>query len=64
MTATQKARMGRPPIPDEFRVLVAYNIRLTTAQYQKVIALGGAAWIRAQIDAAQRGPGLPVIDPK
>ena len=30
-----------------------YNIRLTPAQREKVERLGGAAWIRAQIDKAR-----------
>ena len=53
MTATQKARMGRPPIPADQQARVPYNVRLTPAQRKKVDRLGGAAWIRAQIDKAR-----------
>ena len=53
MTAAQKARMGRPPVPADQQARVPYNIRLTPAQREKVERLGGAAWIRAQIDKAR-----------
>jgi hypothetical protein len=46
-------RTGRPPLPPDQRARVAYNVRLTPPQREKVERLGGAAWIRAQIDAAQ-----------
>jgi hypothetical protein len=32
---------------------VPYNVRLTPAQRAKVDLLGGAAWIRAQIERAK-----------
>ncbi len=53
MTATKPARMGRPPIPADQQARVPYNIRLTPAQRTKVEQLGGAAWIRAQIEKAR-----------
>ena len=53
MTATKPARMGRPPIPADQQARVPYNIRLTPAQRTKVEQLGGAAWIRAQIEKAK-----------
>jgi len=49
-------RTGRPPLPPDQRARVAYNVRLTPPQREKVERLGGAAWIRAQIDAAQDRP--------
>ena len=67
MTITTPARMGRPPVPADQQARIPYNIRLTPAQREKVERLGGAAWIRAQIELAretQRGAGLPVIEPK
>ena len=53
MTAAQKARMGRPPVPADQQARVPYNVRLTPAQREKVDRLGGAAWIRAQIEKAR-----------
>lgn len=53
MTATKPARMGRPPVPADQQARVPYNIRLTPAQRTKVEQLGGAAWIRAQIEKAR-----------
>ena len=53
MTATQKARMGRPPVPADQQARIPYNVRLTPAQREKVERLGGAAWIRAQIEKAK-----------
>jgi hypothetical protein len=52
MTATKPPRMGRPPVPADQQARIPYNVRLTPAQREKVERLGGAAWIRAQIDAA------------
>ena len=49
-------RTGRPPLPPDQRARVAYNVRLTPPQREKVERLGGAAWIRQQIDAAQDRP--------
>ena len=62
MTAPKPARMGRPPVPADQQARIPYNVRLTPAQREKVERLGGAAWIRAQIERAretQCGPGLP-----
>ena len=53
MTAAQKARKGRPPVPADQQARVPYNARLTPAQRKKVDRLGGAAWIRAQIEKAR-----------
>ncbi len=53
MNATTPARKGRPTLPESERASVAYNVRLTPAQREKVERLGGAAWIRAQIERAK-----------
>jgi len=53
VTAPKPARMGRPPVPADQQARVPYNIRLTPAQRTKVEQLGGAAWIRAQIEKAR-----------
>ena len=54
MTATTTpARKGRPPLLPNDRARIPYNIRLTPAQREKVERLGGAAWIRAQIERAK-----------
>ena len=53
MTAAQKARKGRPPVPADQQARVPYNVRLTPAQRKKVDRLGGAAWIRAMIDKSK-----------
>ena len=53
MTAPKPARKGRPPVPADQQARVPYNVRLTPAQREKVDRLGGAAWIRAQIEKAR-----------
>ena len=53
MTAPKPARKGRPPVPADQQARVPYNVRLTPAQREKVERLGGAAWIRAQIEKAR-----------
>ena len=53
MTATKPPRMGRPPVPADQQARIPYNVRLTPAQREKVERLGGAAWIRAQIEKAR-----------
>ncbi|MDA0625083.1 hypothetical protein PCS77_18710, partial [Acinetobacter baumannii] len=46
-----KPRMGRPPIPEEDR-LIGRSIRLTAAQWAKIDA-HGMAWLRKLIDRAR-----------
>jgi len=53
VTAPKPARKGRPPVPADQQARVPYNVRLTPAQREKVERLGGAAWIRAQIQRAK-----------
>jgi len=53
VTAPKPARKGRPPVPADQQARVPYNVRLTPAQREKVERLGGAAWIRAQIEKAK-----------
>ena len=42
---------GRKPISDTDQT-VTVSLRLTTSQRAKLASLGGAAWVRQQIDAA------------
>lgn len=51
MTTPTKNLGGRPPIPDELRKKTG-TFRRTDAQALKLEALGGGAWLCAQIDAA------------
>jgi len=53
MTSATKGRggPGRKPLAAG-QDTVAISLRLTVAQRDKMIALGGAAWMRRQIDAA------------
>jgi hypothetical protein len=53
MSTAATPRKGRPALPPSERASVAYNVRLTAAQREKVERLGGAAWIRAQIEKAK-----------
>jgi hypothetical protein len=50
---------GRKPTPDGDTLKVG-SIRLTSAQWEKLARLGGAAWIRAKIESA-RESSLPII---
>ena len=45
------SKRGRPPKPALDRAQTT-AVRLTPAQRDKLALLGGAAWLRAQIDAA------------
>ena len=51
--APRKARRGRPPgsAPDSKTERV--EIRMTAAQEERYQALGGAQWVRDQIDKAK-----------
>lgn len=51
---TEKKQVGRPRVMHGEQVQV--TLRLTAAQREKLAALGGAAWVRAQIERAKR-PG-------
>jgi len=42
---------GRKPISDTDQT-VTVSLRLTTSQRAKLASLGGAAWVRQQIEAA------------
>lgn len=46
---------GRKPLPGEGGT-VTWNMRLTAMQRAVVESLGGAAWVRAQIDRHSQGP--------
>jgi len=43
---------GRKPLPIEERAMNT-AIRLTPAQHQKFMALGGVVWLREQIEKAE-----------
>lgn len=52
---TKKTRAkgaGRKPLQPEDRAK-SMSIRLTPAQHQKFIALGGVVWLREQIEKAE-----------
>jgi hypothetical protein len=49
---TAKRPPGRPEVSEADRLKVG-TIRLTQAQWAKLAALGGAAWLRKKIDAAK-----------
>lgn len=46
-------KRGRPAVPDEQRLTEAFNLRLTGAQSAKLESMGGAQWLRNQIDKAK-----------
>lgn len=50
---------GRKPIDQSGEPLVALNVTVTEAQRDKFKAHLGAAWLRAQIDAATTPPQKP-----
>jgi hypothetical protein len=50
-TKTTKNPGGRPPIP-EAEKLTTLTFRGSIEHREKLAALGGGAWMRAQIDAA------------
>lgn len=52
MQAPEPKRRGRPPKAPEDRAGI-YALRLTEAQRAKLDALGGAAWVRRQIERAK-----------
>lgn len=47
-----KEPRGRKPIAPEAR-MAAFHFRMTQAQREKLARLGGAKWIRAQVDKAK-----------
>lgn len=49
--ATKKGAGGRPRLGDE--ALITTTLRLGASQREKLVRLGGAAWIRGKIDAAK-----------
>jgi hypothetical protein len=58
MEEPKRPRRGRPPVAPEDR-LVSHHVRLTVAQWAKVEAYGGVAWLRALIDRAKLPPRAP-----
>lgn len=51
---TEPKRMGRPPLPADQKHAARFELRLTEAQRVKLLALGGADWLRAKIDNAKK----------
>jgi hypothetical protein len=51
-TPTVKRPRGRPPLPEQERMIVR-NIRLPRELWEKVDAAGGAEWLRALIKRAR-----------
>lgn len=56
MTTEPKNKGGRPPKPDDQR-LVQRSLRLLPAQWEKFDAAGGIEWLRGLIDRSR--PKLP-----
>jgi hypothetical protein len=56
MTEPAKKRPGRPPVPPDQRLKERMELRLSTAQLQKLERLGGAKWVRSKIDKAKEPP--------
>lgn len=52
MSTKPKHPGGRPPLPPERRQSARFEVRLTQAQRDKLLRLGGAAWLHRAIDAA------------
>jgi len=46
-------RSGRPLLYPEAGVMRSHTIRTTDKQWEKLETLGGAEWLRKQIDAAK-----------
>lgn len=47
---------GRKPISPTGEAMKPRQIRMTDAEWAKCMALGGSAWVRAQIDKAKEPP--------
>lgn len=50
---TEPKRMGRPPLPADQKHTARFELRLTEVQRVKLLALGGADWLRSKIDKAK-----------
>lgn len=49
----QPKRRGRPPVPADQRMTERAELRMTSAERAKYEALGGAEWVRRQIQRAK-----------
>lgn len=47
---------GRKPLNESGELMKSRPIRMTDAEWEKCKALGGAAWVRAQINKAKEPP--------
>ena len=52
MTTKPKNPGGRPPLPEAKRQSARFEFRLTQAQREKLVRLGGTAWLHRVIDEA------------
>ncbi len=52
-TPEQPKRRGRPPVPESERMTERAEMRMTLAERQKFDALGGADWVRRQLQRAK-----------
>jgi len=52
MTTKTKKAGGRPPLPPLQRQSARFEFRLTQAQREKLVRLGGTAWLHRMIDEA------------
>ena len=55
MITSNPPRRGRPPT-DPAKRLLAGSIRLTAADWHKLVALGGVDWLRLQLERATVAP--------
>lgn len=53
MTTPQPRPPGRPPKPEAARRAARFELRLTHAQRDKLLQLGGAKWILRQLARAR-----------
>jgi hypothetical protein len=53
MTTKTKKAGGRPPLPPLKRQSARFEFRLTQAQREKLVRLGGTAWLHQVIDEAR-----------
>ena len=58
MNPEQPAHRGRKPIKDG-EPTVTLSIRVTSSQRAKLAVLGGAEWVRRQIDRAKANASQP-----
>lgn len=55
----KQSKTGRPHTTEADR-LRCYSIRLTSAQIDKLVRLGGGCWVRQQLNRQELGPDTAV----